>query len=328
MNLHSHLFSARRRARTFLVLFVLALFAVALAPPSPAHADSSIDVKLAVGNAAPTGWWPDTYWVTTGTPVYAVVAGENVWVEVQKRNSSGVWVRVSARNFTAPETVRLAIPIDQTVRRPVQTQMWRINVRAGNYRNSMPQNFRVVGRPAALPLVSLLTRAVSLVTNRWDRFNPCSPITWAMDVRRSPYGKTTSTQTVQYVMSTLRSKTGLNFVYKGYVTHSGDPNVRGANMITIVWAPNSRAGASSVDHRWMRGSQHLGLTKGTAVVSTANLPIAKTRIILFHEIMHVLGAGHSSSSADMMYPTAIAQRSFGAGDLAALKQLDAKNTCF
>jgi hypothetical protein len=325
---HSRFLSSRRRALTYLTVLLAVAFGLVLASPSPARSASSINVKLAVGSAAPVGWYPDTYWVTAGTPVAAVVTGSEVYVELQKRNLLGLWVKVAAKTFTAEETVRLAVPLDQTVRRPVQTQMLRIYVRSGNYKNTMPQNFKLIGRPVAPPPDSLETRAVSLAANRWDRFNPCAPITWAMDVRRSPYGKLTSVQTVHYVMNTLRAKTGLNFVFKGHVTHSGDPTVRGTYKLTIVWAPNSRAGASSVGHRWMRGSSFLGLTKGTAVVSTAKLPLAKTRIILFHEVMHVLGAGHSSSTADIMYPAAVGQSAFGAGDVAVLKQLNAKNTCF
>lgn len=325
---HSHLFPSRRRALTYLTMLLVVALGLVLARPSPASSTSSITVKLAVGNAPLTGWYPDTYWVTTGSPVYAVVTGEEVWVEVQKRNSSGVWVKVSGRNFTAQETVRLPVPIDQNVTRPVKTQMWRIAVRTGNYRNVMQQNFRVIGGPAAPPLVTLLTRAVSLATNRWDRFNPCTPITWAMDVRRSPYGRDTTVRLVKAIIETLRSKTGLNFVFKGYVNHSGDPRVRSAYNLTIVWANTTRAGASSVDHGFMRGSSFLGLTKGTAVVGLAKLTTAKTKVILLHEVMHVLGAGHSSSTADLMYPVAVGQTTFGAGDLAVLKQLDAKNTCF
>ncbi len=325
---YSHLPAARFRARTYVPLLLLAVLGVALAPPSPAVGASSVTVKLAVGSAAPTGWWPDTYWVKAGSPVAAVVTGSEVRVELQKRTPLGLWQKVAVKTFTTPQTVRLAVPLDQRVTRPVKTQAWRITVQAGNYRNTMPQNFRLIGRPVASPTDALLARAVSLAETRWDRFNPCSPITWAMDVRRSPYGKLVTAQMVHYVINTLRAKTGLNFVFKGHVTHSGDPSVRSAYKLTIVWAKNSRAGAASVGHRWMRGSAFLGLTKGTAVISTANLRVAKTRIILFHEVMHVLGAGHSKSSADIMYPAAVGQRGFGAGDLAVLKQLDARNTCF
>jgi len=325
---HSRNFAARRHTRMFLSLLLLAVFGLVLGLPSPARATSSISVKLAAGNAPLTGWWPDTYWVTAGTPVAAVVTASEVNVELQKRSLLGIWVKVADKTFTDMETARLAVPLDQQVTRPVRTQMWRITVQTGNYRNALPQSFRVIGQPLAPPPDSLLTRAAGIAPNRWDRFEPCSAITWAMDVRRSPYGKFVSTQMVHEVINKLRYKTGLNFVYRGRVTHSGDVNVRSPYMLTIVWAPNSRAGAAASDHRSMRGAAFMAISKGTAVVSTVKRPRAKTKAILTHEIMHVLGAGHSKSSGDIMYPVVSSQRAFGAGDNAALKQLDAKNTCF
>jgi len=328
MNSHSHRPAVCRYARMTLALFLLAVLGVVLSPPSPSSAASSVSVKLAVGSADLTGWWPNTYWVTAGTPVAAVVTGSEVRVELQRRTPLGLWVKVAVKTFTTLETTRLEVPLDQRVTRPVQTQMWRITVQAGSFRGTLPQNFRVIGRPVASPTDALQTRAVSLAANRWDRFNPCTPITWAMDVRRSPYGALVSAQTVHYVINTLRAKTGLNFVYRGYVAHSGDPSVRSPYRLTIVWAKNSLAGEATSDLSVKRGMAFLGISKGTAVVSTAKLPLAKTRVILFHEVMHVLGAGHSQSSADMMYPVAVGQSSFGAGDLEVLKQLGAKNTCF
>jgi hypothetical protein len=312
----------------FLAVLLPMVVGVALVPSPPAAAASTITVKLSVGDKPLAGWYPDTYWVTAGTPVAAVVTGSEVYAELQRLTSLGLWVKVTGKDFTTEETARFAVPLNQRVTRPVKTQSWRILVRAGNYRAVMPQYFRLIGQPAAPPPDSLETRAVSLAEGRWDRFNPCTPVTWAMDIRRSPYGRTTTTQLVQSVISSLRSRTGLNFVYRGNVTHSGKHTDRSRFALTIVWAKLGRAGVSSVDHRWMRGADFFGLTKGTAVINTTKLSLTKTRAILFHEVMHVLGAGHSTSSADLMYLAAIRQKTYGAGDLAALKQVGASNTCF
>ena len=153
---------------------------------------------------------------------------------------------------------------------------------------------------------------------RWPR---CSTISWRYDASGAPRaGDTSMLEDLRTAFARYAKLTGLRFI-------------EGGDDIVVSWADlprgtNAEAGAGRVDANLSSGFLRLSTSADRPRVP--GFGSAGRGVTLLHEIGHVLGLGHVTDRAQLMYPIHTDGQSPltpQRGDIAGLKELYAPATC-
>lgn len=185
----------------------------------------------------------------------------------------------------------------------------------------------------------------SYVHSSKARWNPCKPIRWAYNPRG---GYQKALKHTKKAVKRIRNRTGLPLTYAGRTKFTGQPFTRNPAGIDIVvrWAK-----PKNVKH--LRGGL-LGYGGGLSGTRDTRIPweihngfvvLNQTRKghlrkgfakrgrptwgqVITHELLHVVGLGHTNGRQQLMHHSAHAgNHGFGKGDLAGMKALGAKQGC-
>ena len=173
------------------------------------------------------------------------------------------------------------------------------------------------------------------------RWNPCQTIHYVVNLSNAPsYGL----QLVQEVFAELSQATGMTFQYDGTTSElptqgrsaydaNGQPN-----PILIAWEANgqtdylpagSYVGMGGQDTIYNSTYQQYQAISGEAAITTS-YPLSQAQEVdlVLHELGHVIGLGHSSSRAEIMYPYVQGSlNTYQSGDLTGLAQLGRAAGC-
>jgi hypothetical protein len=218
----------------------------------------------------------------------------------------------------------------------------------------------IIVQPAAAQAAPGNARAYTLaapfIKNVVIRWNPCAPITYRVNLARSPKN---SLPEVKKAFAAVHKATGLTFRYAGSTTaipaaKKGYNGVYPAGTdIVIAWATNTRSqmmpkstriagmgGWSAVGGFTASGGDAAVITEGRIVLNpTVTKRMARgfgagrsgtTGQLLMHEIGHVVGLDHPAISDrnQIMYPMLVTKKAvWGAGDLVGLRKVGRTGGC-
>ena len=173
------------------------------------------------------------------------------------------------------------------------------------------------------------------------RWNPCQTIHYVVNTANAPsYGL----QLVQEVFAELSQATGMTFQYDGPSSElptqsraaynaNGQPN-----PILVAWEANGQTDyLPTGSYVGMGGSvtiynstyqQYQTISGEAAISSSYPLSQAQEVDLVLHELGHVIGLGHSSSTSEIMYPYVQGSlNTYQSGDLTGLAQLGRAAGC-
>jgi hypothetical protein len=185
------------------------------------------------------------------------------------------------------------------------------------------------------------------------RFNPCAPIHYVTNLAQGP-GNAASL--IQGVLSQVSAATGLSFVDDGPTNEvpaanrpAYQPSRYGPNWapVLIAWSTSSQSsllpsGGSVIGEggaSWVQApGQNKVYVTGQAVINADDTTTLLASLgsgstlgdLLLHELGHLVGLGHTTDAAQVMYPVLLPQvhpSEYGAGDLAGLGHLGQRAGC-
>ena len=182
------------------------------------------------------------------------------------------------------------------------------------------------------------------------RWNPCTPIHYAVNVTGAPQGALTL---VQQAVARLASATGASFVFDGTTSEVPDSSwgFGPSTSFPTGWQPlligfptdaqsdlldGENAGAAfPVTVEFSSTGELVDVSGAVAVDGDLAdiLPMtfggASVGSILLHELAHALGLGHVEDQSEIMNPTigAWTPNTWGKGDAEGLRQLGADSGC-
>lgn len=195
----------------------------------------------------------------------------------------------------------------------------------------------VIGNPADY--------AVNVFSGWTQRWNPCAPVHYRVDIRLQP----AALGTVKAAVAQLSKGTGISFVFDGTTayTPTGGSWSQPAPLVISFAKHAGQPGGSS----YLAGGNQLGeggfqssyqtvngkitsykIVKGYAVLDAAafsrSTPKVRTGSLL-HELGHAVGLNHAHFTSEIMYPV-ISNSGAGAyssGDLAGLRRVGSAAGC-
>jgi hypothetical protein len=183
---------------------------------------------------------------------------------------------------------------------------------------------------------------------RWD---PCTPVHYVTNLAEAPAG---AAAVIAGALAQVSAATGLTFVNDGATTEVPTANRQAyqPGRYGQRWAPVVIAWARPSDTDVLPGGNIIGeggsswvqvgggpkvYVSGEAVIDSANTGVLAASFgagstlgeLMLHELGHVTGLGHTTDSAQVMYPVLepLPAAAYGAGDLAGLSQLGAARGC-
>lgn len=335
-----------RRAITTLLGFLMVLTGAVTS--SAAHADE----------VAPSGYWGAAlggeYLFGTSKPYY-VLPGGKINVNLYAQN-----LRVQRQMATADSRGRLAwknagaewnTPVaavlyphtftlsrSQTFPAHVRFRITPLfNVGAPFY--TPAQKLRTYTRPYTPPKSSWKTWSLINTHSRSHpaRINPCKTWTLRADMRGLRRGsKTTAVKDIRRALAYVASNTGLNIKYLGQTT-SDDTMFgrmsRSAN-VTVVWGSGGYkkygpfGATANFQTEPLMGAPFLRITKAKVVVNAqADNSSWYRQLVLRHELMHTIGAGHSVSGTGLM-SSKVSSARFESGERYVAQVLGKRAGCY
>lgn len=174
------------------------------------------------------------------------------------------------------------------------------------------------------------------------RFNPCQPVEYVVNLTHAPPG---ALAVVSAAVNQTSAATGIRFVYAGLSAESGSFDLdRPAFLPDLYpgrWAPvliswdslrylpnEKHVGANAHDPpaEWV-GTQPARVSGALSVNLDDPGPPSYLKVLLMHELGHVLGLAHASDPGEVMYPYTIRARDWGQGDLAGLAKVGRPAGC-
>ncbi|MEO7837208.1 MAG: matrixin family metalloprotease, partial [Acidimicrobiales bacterium] len=172
------------------------------------------------------------------------------------------------------------------------------------------------------------------------RWNPCAPVRYSINSTRAPAGGVAD---VQEAIRRVGQATGISFTYDGStaeVPNNGSNGYSGAGTV-IAWATPDETNMLTAGAAGMGGAAGVSsngairITRGFVVLDASRtVPAgfgggASQGALLMHELGHMVGLGHSTDQAQIMYPTVTPRtpRDWGAGDRIGLLRVGAPNGC-
>jgi hypothetical protein len=275
---------------------------------------------------------------TAGVVGAAVVAGDGtlpVLVGEASRGASAPDQAATAGAGPGPTTT-VAVPAPPTTSTTARTGAAAPRTTATTPRASTPTTTRTASAKAAAASTGYaLSRTATGALVRWD---PCSTITWKVNLALAPAGALAQ---VQQAVATLSAATGLRFAFGGTTTSVPtstwlDKSTAKGTLL-VAWAPTTttdlfQAGAIGEGGWWATTSSAAATTasiqRGFVVLdptSTASLASgfgsgASLGAVLLHELGHAVGLQHVQDRSQVMYPTVgpWSTARYAPGDLAGL----------
>jgi hypothetical protein len=193
------------------------------------------------------------------------------------------------------------------------------------------------------------------------RWNPCRSISYKVNVTyaaTSTAARRLAAYDVRVAMAKIAAATGLTFSYGGSTTEiprssgstSWSSRQRAADIV-ISWVRQTSSSyrsdllirgsvgtGGSVWKIWSNGGPYVAaIGRGFTVLDSAmnsrfrpGFGSGVTRgALLLHEIGHVMGLQHVSTSSELMYPTVLSRRAaaYGSGDLTGLRRVGRSAGC-
>lgn len=327
------------RARLFATpLLVTALIAAALigAGASTAQAtepegeDWYSEIKIDNLN-----WATSDVYATPGQRLPASVTTSNAIVRLNQRVGA-TWVTVQEFTVTSEQKVQFQLPAAPAYTTPVTSTAYRLSFldpRSNETLDGDIQNVRVIkGSPYAVS--SKYKHRAGTIGRTLARWNPCTAVTYKVDVRKAPGSNTKALNVIQQQMNYLSKVSRLTFHYAGTVKSDASKNGDASTDLTIAWAPYKSK--TEIGHAWMNAESvgnlpFMKIDRAKVVLKSntkAHLSDGKVRSLILHETMHAIGVRHSTSKADIMYKFASTQRWLGDGDKEAMRLVGGTNGCF
>jgi len=308
---------------------------------APVAAALIVALSAAPGQAAATiapAWPTTTVVVNADRSVNGTLDVHQPTTVVLQQKVSGDWRNVVTDTTDDSGNFSLSVPT------------WWLGTR--DYRvvsentESAPATFNV--KPSYTPSGQASEHAY-LVKSTMARWDPCTVIGWRINVRQAATGALADTKAA---FAKIAQATGFTFRYRGTTTGipQWDSNswFPSDTQIVVAWARkkqtslfNSTPTADAVGAPYYMsgyengdGSSAYRITTGSVVIDSAlrikgGYASGLTRgDILLHELGHVMGLAHFSSSKEMMNPImtrGVAR--YGKGDLAGLEARGAKLGC-
>lgn len=167
-----------------------------------------------------------------------------------------------------------------------------------------------------------------------------APVSWSVDVRG--LGAAEAKDQIANITAAFdqwAQVTGLAFTFAGIASFRYDETA-----FTLTAADGTPATTRTINLAFIAdeasallGGQTVGLAGPTTVWASSkkiesgtgvfridavkDMTNAEARALFTHELGHVLGLGHASDEANVMYPVVSAQASLGAGDIAGVRSL-------
>ena len=308
---------------------------------APLAAAVVVVLTAAPGQAASTmtpAWPTTTVVVNTDRSVSGTVDVKQPTTVVLQQKVSGDWRNVATDTTDDAGNFSLSVPT------------WWLGTR--DYRvvtgtsESAPATFNV--KPSYTPTGTASEHAF-LVKSTMARWDPCTVIGWRINARQATTGALADAKTA---FAKLGQATGFTFKYRG--TTTGIPQADSNSwfpsdtQIVVAWVRkkqssifNSIPTADAAGMPYYLTGYHNGdgtsaykIAKGSVVIDSTlkikggfSYGISRGDILL-HELGHVMGLAHYSSTTEMMNPVmtrGIAR--YGKGDLAGLEQRGAELGC-
>lgn len=166
-------------------------------------------------------------------------------------------------------------------------------------------------------------------------YNPCRPITWFLNPDQAPPG---SERLIREAIGDVSARTGLQFVDGGLTDLRPDstPAQRVVGTLIIGWASEdeeeelrgSTVGFGGSSSHTPGGPATAQLYAGSVVLDTELAEDLQqkhgedeVRLIMMHELAHVIGLDHVDDKKELMHPQYGLQTGWGAGDLQGLALL-------
>jgi len=178
------------------------------------------------------------------------------------------------------------------------------------------------------------------------RYDPCTPIHYAVNLTLAPAGALTD---VQQAVQRLSQATGLSFVFDGTTdeipqAHRGmvkNGRYPGWPPVLIAWAKPGTTDLLTAGAIGEGGSTWFGnpgsevyVTGVVAIDASQNAKLVpgfggdSVGSVLLHELGHVVGLDHVADTSQIMYATVTNKPAvYGSGDLAGLANLGSSQGC-
>ena len=171
------------------------------------------------------------------------------------------------------------------------------------------------------------------------RWSPCEPIRMVTNFDGSPPG---AAKALDDAINEVSSVSGLEFVIEGETTERPRRYVRVPASVTVKHKAVLIVWSNSREDRELRGrvagyaqpgvESRVGsprIVTGQVVLDTEALPTPKWgsnpyqrewRLIIMHELGHLVGLDHVNDTGELMHPTSTTQTGWGPGDLRGLAE--------
>ena len=288
--------------------------------PAPAPADTTVRVSLP-RSRAPLG----KKVVLSGT-----VSGGRRSVVLQTRDANGRWRTLSRRTSSNDGAFRF--------RTPTWNRTHPLRVRA------LSSSTHTTGTSRVVKLRRVVSRTTGGSSSSWSRldggpvvrWNPCETIRVRVNKQSAPSWFGTE---VRSALRNLQLYTGLDFELTGTTRQrrlGADGRWSSADLV-LLWddagsQPRLAGQVVGVGGSRVRGSER---ADGVVILDRkSGLSRTQWRIVIRHELAHVLGLGHVNDRKQRMTPSAsldgnaaALSRLWGRGDVAGLKRVGASYGC-